>query len=99
MNTYHIQSFGLLADRRGLSQETIRNAADTPAGLYQELRRNHPMGLSQNDLRAVVNDGHRGSGLEYQVYPALALATGKRILEEEVSRHGVVNAICRCRVP
>jgi molybdopterin synthase catalytic subunit len=38
------------------------------------------------------NDGHRVSGLEYQAYPALALAAGKRILEEEISRHGILHA-------
>lgn len=39
------------------------------------------------------NDGHVVGGLEYQVYPALALATGRRILEEEASRHGILRAI------
>lgn len=39
------------------------------------------------------NDGHRVSGLEYQAYPALALATGKRILEEEITRHRLLRAI------
>jgi molybdopterin synthase catalytic subunit len=43
------------------------------------------------------NDGHRVSGLEYQAYPALALATGKRILEEEISRHGILHAIATHR--
>jgi len=39
------------------------------------------------------NDGHRVSALEYQAYPALALATGRRILEEEATRHGILRAI------
>ena len=38
------------------------------------------------------NDGHLVSRLEYQAYPALALATGRRILEEESARHGILRA-------
>jgi molybdopterin synthase catalytic subunit len=36
------------------------------------------------------NAGQAVSQLEYQAYPALALATGQRILEEEAARHGLV---------
>ena len=32
------------------------------------------------------------SGLEYQAYPALAISTGQRILEEEAARHGILAA-------
>ena len=39
------------------------------------------------------NDGHVVSRLEYQAYPALALATGRRILEEESARHGILRAL------
>lgn len=39
------------------------------------------------------NDGHAVSRLEYQAYPALALATGRRILEEEAERHGILRAM------
>ena len=39
------------------------------------------------------NEGHRVCGLEYQAYPALALATGRQILDEEVLRHGVLRAV------
>lgn len=38
------------------------------------------------------NAGHAVGHLEYQAYPALALATGQRILDEEVARHGVMGA-------
>lgn len=38
------------------------------------------------------NEGHVVSQLEYQAYPALALATGHRILEEEAARHGILRA-------
>jgi molybdopterin synthase catalytic subunit len=39
------------------------------------------------------NDGHVVSRLEYQAYPALALDTGKKILEEEAERHGILRAV------
>ena len=39
------------------------------------------------------NEGHVVSRLEYQAYPALALSTGHRILEEEMERHGIIRAI------
>jgi molybdopterin synthase catalytic subunit len=38
------------------------------------------------------NAGHAVGHLEYQAYPALALATGQRILDEEVARHGIMGA-------
>jgi molybdopterin synthase catalytic subunit len=38
------------------------------------------------------NAGHAVSHLEYQAYPALAISTGQRILEEEAARHGLLNA-------
>jgi molybdopterin synthase catalytic subunit len=43
------------------------------------------------------NDGHVVSRLEYQAYPALALATGNRILEEETARHGILRALAAHR--
>ena len=56
MNTYRIQYFGLLAERRGLADETIASAATTPAAIYQEIVSRHPLGMAMRDLRAVVND-------------------------------------------
>ncbi len=38
------------------------------------------------------NAGQAVSHLEYQAYPALALATGQRILEEEAARYGLLAA-------
>jgi molybdopterin synthase catalytic subunit len=38
------------------------------------------------------NAGQAVSRLEYQAYPALAIATGQRILEEEAARHGILAA-------
>ncbi len=57
MNTYHIQYFGLLAERRGLAHETIRHQAKTLAALYRHITDEHPFGISENYLRATVNDG------------------------------------------
>lgn len=56
MNTYPVQYFGLLAERRGLAHETITSAAATPAAIYQEVDSHHPLGMAMRDLRAVVND-------------------------------------------
>lgn len=39
------------------------------------------------------NDGHVVTRLEYQAYPALALNAGKRILEEEGGRYGLIRAM------
>ena len=53
MNTYHIQYYGLLADRRGVAEETIQHSAGTTAALYDELLGDS---LSRDSIRAVVND-------------------------------------------
>ena len=39
------------------------------------------------------NDGRAVNHLEYQAYPALALSTGRKILTEELERHGILKAI------
>ena len=39
------------------------------------------------------NAGQAVSHLEYQAYPALAIPTGQRILEEEAVRHGLLGAV------
>ncbi len=39
------------------------------------------------------NAGNVVSHLEYQAYPALALATGRRILGEEAGRYGILRAV------
>ena len=44
--------FGLLAERRGLAEETVTTAAPTPAALFAELG----LGISISGLRAAVND-------------------------------------------
>lgn len=54
--TFTVCYFGLLAERRGLSQEFLTSAATTPAALYAELDAAHALGLSIQDFRAAVND-------------------------------------------
>lgn len=48
--------FGLLAERRRLTDETVDTAATTPAALYAELDAAHGLGLSIRGMRAAVND-------------------------------------------
>ena len=43
------------------------------------------------------NAGEAVSHLEYQAYPALALTTGQRILEEEAARHGLLGVLAAQR--
>jgi molybdopterin converting factor small subunit len=54
--TYHIHYFGLLAERRGLAKETLSSPAATPAELYSDVARIHPLGLSTEHFKAAVND-------------------------------------------
>ncbi len=43
------------------------------------------------------NVGQAVSHLEYQAYPALAITTGQRILEEEAARHGLLGVVAAHR--
>lgn len=56
MNRYQIHYFGLLAERRGLADETIVSTSSTALELYTELAAKHPLNMAQQDLRAAVND-------------------------------------------
>lgn len=53
---YQIRYFGLLADRRGTSAESIESTATTPAEIYQSLDTQYSLGLSPDHLRTAVND-------------------------------------------
>jgi molybdopterin synthase sulfur carrier subunit len=53
VNTYHIQYYGLLADRRGMTEETVQHPALTPAALHDELLGDK---TARYSIRAVVND-------------------------------------------
>lgn len=48
--------FGLLAERRGVPEETVESTASTPVALYTELDAAHQLGLSVANFRVAVND-------------------------------------------
>ena len=56
MASYHIHYFGLLADRRGLADETVSLTESTPAGLLAALCASHALDICQTSLRVAVND-------------------------------------------
>ena len=53
---YRVLYFGLLAERRGMAEETVESSATTPAALYRELDAAHRLGLSTANFRVAVND-------------------------------------------
>lgn len=53
---YHVHYYGLLSERRGLSEEQIRHSATTPAELYQAIRVEYRLDLPTSDCRVAVND-------------------------------------------
>ena len=56
VRTLRVLYFGLLAERRGLSDESVASTAETPAALYAELDGLHRLGLETKNFRAAVND-------------------------------------------
>jgi molybdopterin converting factor subunit 1 len=50
-----VQYFALLRDQRGLADENLSTAADTPAAVYAELRFQHGLALTIEQLRVAVN--------------------------------------------
>lgn len=48
--------FGLLAERRGASSESLAVSVPTPAELYQVLDALYGLGLAISDFRVAVND-------------------------------------------
>ncbi len=54
--TITVHYFGLLAERRDLSQECIETTATTAAELYAQLDASHSLGLVISDFRVAVND-------------------------------------------
>lgn len=51
-----VHYFGLLAERRGMSEERVVSSATTTSELYAELDELHGLGLATSDFRAAVND-------------------------------------------
>lgn len=56
MNTYHIHYFGLLAERRGLADETTAADAATADEIFGILAARHALGISRTAVRVAVND-------------------------------------------
>ena len=54
--SYQVCYFGLLAERRGLSEERLQHPATTAVELYASLNATHRLGLSTKDFRVAVND-------------------------------------------
>ncbi len=54
--TYQISYFGMLAERRGLSAETLSHSATDVSALFEELNKAHQLGFATLGLRAAVND-------------------------------------------
>lgn len=53
---FTVTYYGLLAERRGLMEESLESSTTSPAALYQELDASHSLGLSTADFRVAVND-------------------------------------------
>jgi molybdopterin synthase sulfur carrier subunit len=70
---YRILYFGLLAERRGVVEETVESLATTPAQLYAELDAAHALGLSTRDFRVAVNDEFATWDTEIKSGDAIAL--------------------------
>jgi molybdopterin converting factor subunit 1 len=54
--TLNICYYGLLAERRGLTEERLETLAATTAELYAALDAAHRLGLITRDFRVAVND-------------------------------------------
>jgi molybdopterin synthase sulfur carrier subunit len=53
---YQIHYFGLLAERRGIPEESVSHAATTAAELYQMLDSEYRLGMQISDFRVAIND-------------------------------------------
>ena len=71
--TYRILYFGLLAERRGLPEESVESVATTPEQLYTELDSQHRLGLSVTDFRVAVNDEFAAWNAEIKSGDSIAL--------------------------
>lgn len=56
MNTYQVHYFGMLAERRGLADETLTSSATIARDLYEALAAQHGFNMPHHDLRTAVND-------------------------------------------
>ncbi|MDD2765097.1 MAG: MoaD/ThiS family protein [Opitutaceae bacterium] len=51
-----VRYFAQLREQAGCAEEQVRTAAETPAGLYEELRDRHRFTLPAGRLQVAVND-------------------------------------------
>lgn len=56
MNRYHIHYFGLLAERRGVSEESVTSETGDAAALFDEVCAHYPLGMDASAVRVAVND-------------------------------------------
>lgn len=55
MKSIRIRYFAILREQRGLNEEPLATAADTPRAVYEELRQRHGFTLPADRVRAAVN--------------------------------------------
>ena len=55
-STFRVLYFGLLAEKRGRSDEQISSSMKTVSDLYAELDGKHGLSLKPENFRAAVND-------------------------------------------
>jgi molybdopterin converting factor small subunit len=55
MKTVQVQYFAMLREQAGCQEETIATTADSPAALYEELRRRRRFTLAREQLRVALN--------------------------------------------
>lgn len=51
-----VQYFAILREQRGVGEESIETAANTPKCLYEELQASHSFSLPAGSLRVAIND-------------------------------------------
>lgn len=51
--------YAVLREQRGLSEEQLETAAETPGELYQSLKETHGFHLEAEQLRVVINDAFK----------------------------------------
>jgi len=54
--TITVLYFAALREQSGLSEETVTTSAQTPRGLYEELRARHGLNFDAEHLQVAVND-------------------------------------------
>ncbi len=58
--TIIVQYFAMLREERGVTEERIATAAETPRALFEDLRQLHGFSLDASRLKVVINDAFAG---------------------------------------